>query len=354
MNDSEKMILTSKELAVALVSCQYENIARHLILKEELVSKNKEDITVFTEQAEQSLREKGLWNARRKTKLSQNLEDLIQALGTSTKNVHFTRNKQELFIHQINRNQYLKQHIINETHTFTYLDHTRSLSKEMMSFYDLDSSANFNDEQLQPIQVSDKVYDALHKLKSEVIENILNNETENDSLREFITSFKKNNKAFNRISFNNCNHKIGEDKWDQVALSLPGNQMIWHVDYEQIHDNTVYFVPVSITDYFLKIEDTLDEFFASDVVKVSKSKSTRKKQSATASRKVETFSLKRGFSFFWKANLVLFGLIGFLLLNQGSWADDAQKYFTLFITISEAMILLLSFASCLPHKSKQR
>ncbi len=76
-------------------------------------------------------------------------------------------------------------------------------------------------------------------------------------------------------------------------------------------------------------------------------------QSATASKKVETFSLKRGFSFFWKANLVLLGMIGFLLLNQGSWADDAQKFFTLFITLSEAMILLLSFASCLPHNKKR-
>jgi hypothetical protein len=354
MNDSEKMILTSKELAVALVSCQYENFARRIILKDDLVNKNKKAIALFTEQAEQSLREKGLWNARRKTKLSQNLEDLIQALGTSTKNVHFTQNEQELYIHQINRNQYLKQHIINETHTFTYLDHTKSLSKETMSFYDLDSSANFNDKQLQPIQVSDKVYDALHKLKDEEVENILSNETENDSLREFITSFNKNNKVFNQISFNTCNHKTGENQKDQVAFSLPGNQMIWHVNYEQIHDHTVYFVPVSITDYFKKIEDTLDEFFSSEVVIVPISKSTRKKQNGKPSKKVETFSFKRGFSFFWKANLVLLGMTGFLLLNQGSWADDAQKYFTLFITISEAMILLLSFASCLPHKSKQR
>ncbi|WP_137790841.1 hypothetical protein [Bacillus sp. E(2018)] len=351
MNDSEKMILTSKELAVALVSCQYENVARRIILKDELVSKNKDDITLFTEEAERSLREKGLWNARRKTKLSQNLEDLIQALGTSTKNVHFTQNDQELYIHQINRNQYLKQHIFNETHTFTYLDHTKSLSKEMMSFYDFESSSHFNHEHLQPIQVSDKVYDALHKLKNEEVENILNNETENDSLREFISSFNKNNKAFNQISFNTCNHKTGENQKDQVAFSLPGNHMVWHVDYEQIHDHTVYFVPVSISDYFTKIEDTLEEFFSSEVVKVSKSKNTRKKH-ATASKKVETFSSKRGFSFFLKANLVLLGMIGLLLLNQGSWADDAQKYFTLFITVSEAMILLLSFASCLPKNKK--
>jgi hypothetical protein len=350
MNDSEKMILTSKELAVALVSCQYENFARRILLKDELVSKNKEDITVFAEEAELSLREKNLWNARRKTKLSQNLEDFIQALGTSTKNVHFTQNEQELYIHQINRNQYLKQHIINETHTFTYLDHTKSFSKEMISFYGLDSSVHFDDNQIQPIQVSDKVYDALHKLKNEEVENIINNDTANDSLREFISSFNKNNKAFNRISFNNCNHKTGENQKDQVAFSLPGNQMIWHVDYEQIHDHTVYFVPVSVIDYFKKIEDTLEEFFSSEVVKVSKSKNTRKKQDATASKKIETFSLKRGFSFFWKANLVLLGMIGFLLLNQGSWADDAQKFFTLFITVSEAMILLLSFANCLPHK----
>ncbi|MQR94729.1 hypothetical protein [Fictibacillus phosphorivorans] len=353
MNDSEKMILTSKELAVALVSCQYENVARRIILKDELVvSKNKEDITLFTEQAEQSLREKGLWNARRKTKLSQNLEDLIQALGTSTKNVHFTQNEQELYIHQINRNQYLKQHIFNETHTFTYLDHTKSLSKEMMSFYDLESSAHFNDDHLQPIQVSDKVYDALHNLKNEDVENILNNETANDSLREFISSFNKNNKAFNQISFNTCNHKTGENQEDQVAFSLPGNQMVWHVDYEQIHDHTVYFVPVPITDYFKKIEDTLEEFFSSEVVTVPVPKSTRKKQKDKTPKKVETFSFKRGFSFFWKANLVLLGMIGFLLLNQGSWAEDAQKYVILFITVSEAMILLLSFASCLPQKNK--
>ncbi|MGA4718450.1 hypothetical protein [Fictibacillus nanhaiensis] len=352
MNDLEKMILTSKELAVALVSCQYENVARRIILKDELVSKNKEDITVFAEEAEQSLREKGLWNSRRKTKLSQNLEDLIQALGTSTKNVHFTQNEQELYIHQINRNQYLKQHIFNETHTFTYLDHTKSLSKEMMSFYDLDSSAHFNDEHLQPIQVSDKVYDALHKLKNEEVENILNNETANDSLREFISSFNKNNKAFNQMSFNTCNHKTGENQKDQVAFSLPGNQMVWHVDYEQIHDHIVYFVPVPINDYFKKIEDTLEEFFSSEVVTVPVPKSTRKKQNGNPPKKVEVFSFKRGFSFFWKANLVLLGMMGFLLLNQGSWAEDAQKYVILFITVSEAMILLLSFASCLPQKNK--
>ncbi|MBD7963219.1 MULTISPECIES: hypothetical protein [Fictibacillus] len=68
----------------------------------------------------------------------------------------------------------------------------------------------------------------------------------------------------------------------------------------------------------------------------------------------KTFSLKRGFSFLGKANIVLLAMIGLLLLNKGSWIDDGQKYLILFITISEAMILLLTLASCLPQKSKQR
>ncbi|MET3726913.1 hypothetical protein ABID52_000494 [Fictibacillus halophilus] len=63
-----------------------------------------------------------------------------------------------------------------------------------------------------------------------------------------------------------------------------------------------------------------------------------------------TFSFKRGFIFFWLANIILLAMIGILLINKESWADDAQKYFTLFITLSEAMILLLSLASCLPQK----
>ena len=357
MNYTDKITLTTKELAAALALCEYENFARNLILKNDVVSKKKKDIDLFSEETEQSLREKGFWHARTKTNLSKNLEELIHALAKSLKNIHCSRPGKELYIHQIDINYSLCQLVEEEEHTFTYLDNKKGFIDEMSHFYHLKVASNKDITEMQTIQVSDDVYNSLHELNSEEIDCMLNNENENQSFQEFIDDFNKNIKVINPLTFNETDHVNGKNRKEQVAFSLPGDGMLWHLEYEEVNDRKVYFVPVSVDDYFKKIEDTIHEFFlqspAATILAKPASKPKRSKKTYTNKETQKPFSSKKGLSFFWKSNVVLLVMFCVLLINQGKWVGEGQEMLVLFITLFEVMIVLLSLFSCFPDKLKK-
>jgi hypothetical protein len=352
MNYTDKITLTSKELAGAMALCGYNNFVRHLISAKNIVSRKKKDVNLFSEEAEQSLREKGFWHARTETNLSKDLEDLVNAVGQSKRNFHCKRLGHELFIHQIDLSFSICQFVDGEQHTFTYLDHRKGYQEELARFYKLDPVSSQNLSKMQLIQVSEEVYNSLHELKDEEIEQMFNNEYENQSFKEFIAAFKKNGKVFNPFTFTETDYVDGKSRTDQVAFSVPGDGMVWHLEYEKVSEHKVYFVPVPVSDYLKKIEDTIYEFFEHVPTDIKPKAKIKKSQRTNRQKKdkPEPFSIKRGLNFFWKSNLVLLIMSFFILINKSSWVEDGYGTLLLYILISEVMIVLLSFFSCFPKK----
>lgn len=66
-----------------------------------------------------------------------------------------------------------------------------------------------------------------------------------------------------------------------------------------------------------------------------------------AKGKQKKFSLKKGFSFFWKSNLVLFIAILFLYINQSSWSEEGGSVLVVLALMWGVLILFLSIIGCL-------
>jgi hypothetical protein len=356
MNYTDTITLTSKELAGAMSLCGYNSFVYQLISEKKLVSKKKKEVTIFAEDAEESLRSKGFWHARTETNLSKDLEDLMHAVGQSKKVIHCIRPGQELLIHQIDQSFSLRQFVDGEEHTFTYVDHRKGYKEELARFYQLNPASTRDLSEIEPIQVSGEIYNFLHELEKEEIELMLNNENENPAFKTFIDAFNKNGKLFNPLTFAETEYMDGKNIIDHVAFSVPGDDMVWHLEYEEVNDDKVYFVPVPVSDYFQKIEDTIYEFFGQVTTVTKPVSKPKKKASKSNSRKKTTpepFSFKRGVSFFWRSNVVLLIMAIFLLINKGSWVGDGSGTLLLLVLVSEVMIMLLAFFSCFPKKESK-
>ena len=62
------------------------------------------------------------------------------------------------------------------------------------------------------------------------------------------------------------------------------------------------------------------------------------------------FSVKRGFSFFWRSHLVFFVMTLLLLSSLSSWHYDGLSSYIILWFSSELMIILLSMIACLKPK----
>ncbi|RBP87386.1 hypothetical protein DFO70_12043 [Cytobacillus firmus] len=67
----------------------------------------------------------------------------------------------------------------------------------------------------------------------------------------------------------------------------------------------------------------------------------------TAKGEQRKFSLKRGFSFFWKSNLALLIAILFLYINQSSWSKEGAPLILILALVWEVLILFLCLIGCL-------
>lgn len=73
----------------------------------------------------------------------------------------------------------------------------------------------------------------------------------------------------------------------------------------------------------------------------------------TAKEEQKKFSLKKGFSFFWKSNLVLFIAIIFLYTNKSSWSEEGGSVLLVLALMWGVLILLLSIIDGIKSKSAE-
>ncbi|KAB7672564.1 hypothetical protein [Bacillus sp. B1-b2] len=340
MTRDNELTLTTAELIGTLELCGFVHFTKKL--RKEYRFKN----TSLSDEAIENLKTKGCWNARRKTKLSIELQEILETLVHSSKMLICKNKLQKLVIHQNNCDQSLVQLISDGKHTFSYHNIQSGFVDLLCHFYGIQASTRKNIDTIQTIEITDKEFNSIHNLKTADLDKMIKNPEIHNQLADFLKDFKKNIQAFHSTSFIE-NTNSAKPKTDQLAYFIPNDDFIWHVDYEQVKLNRIYLVPVTFTDYFSKIEDTLQElFFPPSTLSVSK------EQVDTVPKKEDQkpFSIKRGFAFFLKSHLVLGLMILIFFININQWSYDGSKSVMTYWILFELFLLVLSVLACLRAK----
>jgi hypothetical protein len=175
--------------------------------------KNEKEVERFVQQTEQLLNQKGYLDDTRESSLVSGPENLIHLLLHSRKKVRCVdmKKKQVLFFHHIHQSKTLIQYVKGNDHYFTFHD-TESGFFQMLCDY-------------------------------------------------FVNDFLGHGQELSNISFLESHYTKDESVIDQVVFLLPSESFIWHIDYEKVEQHQIFFVPVSVHEYFCKIDETVKEFF---------------------------------------------------------------------------------------------
>ncbi|MFD2923798.1 hypothetical protein [Halobacillus naozhouensis] len=265
MIDRGKIKLTVNELVSALVLCGYEQVASQILNDHKLIQ-NEAEFDRFVYQAEISLRGKGYWDDDKETNIASGLEDLLHLLIQSTKKLRCVNmeNERVLLIHDVNQEHSLIQEIHNHEHTFWVHQNADGFESIFISHYGLEK-VDYDRADLQTIQLSDTMLDELHTTEADVLGRMIRDEKVDSSLRSFLQEFLRNGQELDNIAFMVSNYVEDQSKFDQIVFLLPGQGLIWHVDYENVNNHEIFIHPVEIGEYFHKIEHTLLEFFHNSI-----------------------------------------------------------------------------------------
>ncbi len=96
----------------------------------------------------------------------------------------------------------------------------------------------------------------------------------------------------------------------------------------------------SVSQYFNVLEKMMGELL------FNASPGQDKNMSGNKYKEDEKFAFKRGFTFFWKSNLVLILALLFFFINKSSWSEQGGFVVLLIILLSEFVIWLCSFFAC--------
>jgi len=252
--------LSVYELVAALLLCDYGEVASELINQKRLF-KSKRKLGRFIQQTETSLKKKGLMDLSRDTNLTREFESLIHQLVQAEKKVRSVNIQKHsvLIIHSLGGTEILIQQVRDKYHTFTYTNNI-AFSQIFQKHYGLnpeEESPLF----LKAIQISDEMYDELHKSRHEVLELMANDDKIDLAMQKFLKDFIKNEQQMDNISFMVSNYVEDTSNISEVNFLLPSNGFVWHLNYENVREHKISLEPIPIQDYFQKIEDATIAFF---------------------------------------------------------------------------------------------
>lgn len=115
----------------------------------------------------------------------------------------------------------------------------------------------------QPIQMTDELVEELHTSDPRVLHAIKQDENQAQAMRDFAGDFLKNGQEFDNISFMISNYVKDQSEFDEIQFLLPGNNHIWHMNYENVERNRqVILEPIPINLYFNEINLAVQNFFS--------------------------------------------------------------------------------------------
>jgi hypothetical protein len=144
-------------------------------------------------------------------------------------------------------------------HSFSFHDPQKGFFDLLGHFFA--SNTGKKREDILPMEINSKLFDELHTSEPEVLLGAIQDEKVPSTMRLFLQDFLDNGQELNNFAFMESDYVKNRSALDQVAFFLPSKSVIWHIDYEKIEKNKIFIVPVSVQEYFQKIEETIKEFF---------------------------------------------------------------------------------------------
>lgn len=260
MNTTGAIRLSTNEFVSGLALSGYSELASQVINDLQLI-KNEKEVERFVKQTEQLLRQKGYLDDTRESSLVSGLENLIHLLVQSRKKVRCVdmKKKQVLFFHHIHQSKTLIQHVKGNDHYFSFHDTESGFFQMLCNYYGV--SGDMETNSVEPIEVTDQLFDGLHQTDSEVLMQMVRDQNLPATMRLFVNDFLGHGQELSNISFLESHYTKDESVIDQVVFLLPSESFIWHIDYEKVEQHQIFFVPVSVHEYFSKIDETVRGFF---------------------------------------------------------------------------------------------
>jgi len=275
------------------------------------------------------------------------LTDLLVKIHKAKKMVEFTteRDSHSLAFY------YVYQEIITVSTdnqmgmTISQNVNANELKDRIARFYGADMTLE-EDPMEMTINFSEKDYNQLHHKGSDELAEMILDEQVDDRLRSFLKDFKENHQTASRIHFKEKENEKDFFKDSSVLFFVPNKEYIWHIKYDEIQQKKVFAMSNSLPQYFTGVEFIVNKFFEEG----TSSLSTKKSSHSNKVHNEKFFSLKRGFSFFYKSNIaVMIGLVCFFI-NQSSWGEEGRVNVLIAFILAELFLTLLSLIACFKEK----
>lgn len=263
MLEKEQIRLSTNELVAALALCGYDQIASQVLNEQGLIN-NEEEFPRFVEESETALKKKGYWDDNRNTRLAKGLEDLLYLLVHSKRKIRciHMRKKRVLLIHSLNNNHSLIQSVQTGEHSFSFHKNNSGFYSILRNHFGVED-IHMEPDGWQPIQMTDGLIEELHASDPRVLQAIEQDESQDQPMRDFAGDFLKNGQEFDNISFMISNYVKDQSEFDDIQFLLPGNNHIWHMNYENVERNRqVFLEPIPINLYFNEINLAVQNFFS--------------------------------------------------------------------------------------------
>lgn len=259
MEEANQIELTTNEMVAALALCGYDRIASQMLNEYGLIE-NENEFDRFVEQSELLLRQRGYWDENRDSQLSSGLESLLHLLVQSSRKVRCVKGKNVLFLHHLDKEYIMTQKVSRNVHAFAFHQSPFKSSHLLKDFYHLETS-NENGIEQPSLELTEEMFNRIHRSDSTVLTQMLDDKLLDPNIRGFVMDFLENDQEFDNFSLLETDYIKDQSRFDQIVFLLPGNQFVWHMDYEQVNNNKIFLIPVSGSDYIEKIENTINEFF---------------------------------------------------------------------------------------------
>jgi hypothetical protein len=250
--------LSTTELGCALALCGYEDMANEVLSNLELLE-DELKFEKFIKQTEYTLKDKGYWDESSKSLLFAEIEHFIDKLVHTRRKIRCIRENEVFFLHFVNSNEFIVQVIEKQRHYFYTKFLMEDVKELLIKKFELGKSTSEDLDEIEPLMLSEDIYNNLLQLKHVELDNLISKADINDSLKNFLKDFKKNDCKFNNISLIDMNYLDNEIEFDKILFFMPSEDFIWYVMYDNISEDEIFIVPLSTDSFYFKVKDLLEE-----------------------------------------------------------------------------------------------
>ena len=276
--------------------------------------------------------------------ISNALKDIVSTVLGASKMIRIENGNKYLLIYPAHRAGGILEYIHNGRHELIKYNSFQGLNELICNFYGLDFKLQGDPMKIN-IEISNSLYDQIHNMDSAELNKMIDDEKFDVKIRQFLRDFKRNNQQVCKLVFKKRKNEKNYMQEDFAMFFVPGEGYIWHIKFEEADNNKIFLMSNSVSHYFDVLQKILDDF-------LQDGRSHMKKTSSKPKQEGEKFSFKRGFSFFWKSNLVLLITILFFYINKSSWSEEGGPVVLLFALLWEVMIIILSMFACLKEREE--